>query len=61
MLPDGGERLGNIKLAKADRIVGGNVELQVIARRERKFFRRIQGFENQLFDEGGDVAITNHA
>ena len=61
MLPDGGERLGNVELAKADRIVSGNIELQVIARGEGNFFRGVQGFENQLFNKCGDIAITDDA
>jgi hypothetical protein len=61
MLPDVGERLGNVELAKADRIVSGNVELQVVARGEGNLFRCIQRFENQLLDEGGDVAVTDDA
>ena len=45
LLPDGGERLGNVELAKADRIVSGNIELQVIPGCEGNLFR---GFRRDL-------------
>src|SRR3984885_7358208 len=38
MLPHGCKSLGNVEIAKANRIVSGNIQLQVIARREGNFF-----------------------
>ena len=61
MLPHGRERLGNVEITKANRIVSGNIQLQVIARRERNLFCAVQGFENQLLDKCGDVTVTDHA
>ncbi len=34
VFPDGGKGLGDVEVAEADRLVGGDVELQVVARRE---------------------------
>ncbi len=61
MLPHGCERLGNVEIAKANRIVSGNIELQVIARGEGDLFCGVQGFENQLFDKCGNVAVADDA
>ena len=59
VFPDSGKRLRNVELTKRDRIVGGNVELQVVARREVKLcFCR---FEHEFFDEGCDVRIAHDA
>src|SRR5579862_3208528 len=58
VFPDGGERLRYLEPTECDRIVGGNVELHVVARRKLEFFRR---FEHKLFDEGCDVCIAHDA
>ena len=61
LLPDGGERLGNVEIAKADCVVSGYVELQVVAGGERDLLVRIQGLENEFFDESGNVTVTDYA
>ena len=61
MLPHGRERLWNVEIAKANRVVSGNIQLQVIARGERDLFCAVQGFENQLLDKCGNVAVTDYA
>jgi hypothetical protein len=59
VLPDGSKRLGNVEVAEADRIVGGDVDLQVVARGKGNLLRSVQWFENQLFDKCGDAAVTD--
>jgi len=61
VFPDGSEGLGDVEIAKANRVEGGDIELQVIARREGNFFSYICRFKNQFFDKSGDVAIADHA
>src|ERR1700677_863605 len=58
--PDRGEGLGNVEIAEADRIVRGDVELNVIARCEGNRFAGIHGFEDQFLDERGDVFVADH-
>ena len=58
--PNGGERLGNVKIAEADRFVCRNVELQIVARGEGNGFGSIERLKDQFLDESGNVAVAHH-
>ena len=55
------EWFGNIEIAEADRLVGRNVELQIVSRREGYLLAPFLGSKNEFFDEGGDIAIADDA
>lgn len=59
LLPDRGKGRRDVKLAKADPIVGRNIELKVIARRELNGESGIRRFQHQFLDKSGDIAVGN--
>src|SRR5882757_7455057 len=59
-LPHLSERLRNIKVPKVDRIVRGNVQLQVVSGGEGDLFPGIHRLENQLLDEGSDIGVAHY-
>jgi hypothetical protein len=58
-LPNRGKGFGDIEIAKPDGVVGRNVELKVVAGGKRDLFFGVDRLEDQLFDERGNVTVTN--
>ena len=59
--PDGGVRLGDVKLPEPDHPVGGDVELEVVARGEGDLLGGIDRFEDEFLDESGHAPVANDA
>src|ERR1700722_11759195 len=58
-LPNRGKGLGYVKCTEGNCVVSRNVKLQIIARRKGNSFVRVQRFENEFLDEGGNVQIAD--
>src|SRR5580658_10368526 len=58
--PDGSEGLGNVEVAEANRIVCGNIKLQVIAWSEGESFDGIQRLEDKFLYESRDAPVADN-
>src|SRR5580704_8858083 len=58
--PDGSEGLRNIEVSKGKRLIGWNVQLNIIARGKSHLFLIIDRLQNEFLYEGSNAAIANY-
>src|ERR1035438_1501852 len=55
------EKLRDIKIPTSDRVIRGNVELQIISGSESNGPRAVFRFKNKFLDKRGNAAVAGHA
>jgi hypothetical protein len=59
--PYSSEGFRNIEVAEANRIKDRNLELHIVPRGELEYLARIRALQDELLNEGGNVAVADHA